>query len=193
MSMTPLESTAAEGKLPAPRLTAVTVTTVIVALANFVVSATAVAVSVTVGGLGAVPGAVNVIGVPDELVAADKLPHEGPPHSEPERAQVTPLFEGWPVTVAVKVVVAFTATVDEVGAIETETPAGGEVIVIAAEADFVVSLTDVAVSVTVGGFGAVAGAVYVTAVPDMLDELESAPHAAPVQPIPDNTHVTPLF
>jgi hypothetical protein len=66
----------------------------------------------------------------------------------------------------VKVVVAFTATVAVVCDKVTETPAEGggggaepEPIVIIAEADFVLSLTDVAVIVTVAGFGAVAGAV----------------------------------
>ena len=160
MSMTPFESTAAEGKLPAPRLTGVTAVSVMVALADFVVSARDVVVSVTVGGLGNAPGAVNVIGVPDALVAADRLPHEAPPHSEPASDQVTPLFEGSPVTVAVMVVVALTATVAVVGAIDTEIPAGVvEPIVIVADADFVPSVTDVAVSVTVAGLGAAAGAV----------------------------------
>jgi len=167
---------------------------VMVALADFEVSATDVAVSVTVAGLGNTPGAVNVIGVPDPLVADDKLPHEDPPHSEPESAQLTPLLEGSPITVAVRVVVAFTGTVAVVGATDTEIPAGVVApIVIVAEAYFVPSLTDVAVIVTVGGLGTVAGAVKVTGVPDALDKLESAPQAAPVQPVPDNTHVTPLF
>src|SRR6202451_310158 len=126
---------------------------VIVALADFVVSVMEVAVNMTVGGLGNAPGAVNIIGVPDALVAADKLPHEAPPHSEPASVQVTPLFEESPVTVAVKVVVAFTATVAFVCERDTEIPAGAELIVIVAEADFVPSLMDVASIVTVGGFG----------------------------------------
>jgi len=104
--------------------------------------------------------------LPEALAADDKVPHEGPPHSEPASVQVTPWFDGSPVTVAVKVVVAFTATVAAVCDKVTETPAEGggggaepEPIAIVAEADFVLSLTDVAVIVTVAGFGAVAGAV----------------------------------
>jgi hypothetical protein len=132
---------------------------VMVALAVFVLSATDVAVSVTVAGFGIAPGAVNVIAVPDALVAADKLPQLAPLHPEPESAQLTPLFEESPVTVAVNGVVAFTGTVAVVCDSDTEIPAGAVPIVIVAEADFVPSLTDVAVIVTVAGLGAVAGAV----------------------------------
>ena len=60
-----------------------------------------------------------------------------------------------------KFVVAFTATVAVACDKVTEIPAGGaaEPIVIVADADFEPSLTDVALIATVGGFGAVAGAV----------------------------------
>jgi hypothetical protein len=132
---------------------------VIVALADFVVSVTDVAVSVTVAGLGTVPGAVKTIGVPEALVAEDKAPHVAPVHPEPESVQVTPLFAESPVTVAVKVVVALTAIVAVVCDKATEIPAGVALIVIVAEADFVPSVTEVAVTVTVAGLGAVAGAV----------------------------------
>jgi hypothetical protein len=132
---------------------------VMVALADFVLSSMEAAVSVIVAGFGIAPGAVYVIGVPDALVAADKLPQLAPLHPEPESAQLTPLFEESPVTVAVNGVVAFTGTVAVVCDSDTEIPAGAAPIVIAAEADFVPSLTDVAVIVTVAGLGAVAGAV----------------------------------
>jgi hypothetical protein len=64
-------------------------------------------------------------------------------------------------------------------------------IVIAALADWLKSVTDVAVIVTVAGFGAVAGAVYVIGFPEALDVPEISPHDAPLQPSPDNVQFTP--
>src|SRR5262249_40429134 len=124
-----------------------------------VASATEVAVRFTVAGLGGVAGAVYVTDAPDALVAPDKLPHVAPLQPEPESAQLTPSFDESPLTVAVKVVVAFATTVTVVRERGPETPAGSALIVIAAEADFVPSLTDVAVIVTVAGVGTLAGAV----------------------------------
>jgi hypothetical protein len=112
-------------------------------------------------------------------------------HPEPESAHVTPLFAESPVTVALNVVVAFTPTVAVVCDKATETPAAPAPIVIAADAVFVPSVTDVATSVAVAGFGAVAGAVYVTAVPDALEVAESDPQAFGVAQEID--HVTPLL
>jgi hypothetical protein len=66
------------------------------------------------------------------------------------------------------------------------------VTVIAAAADFVLSLTEVAVNVTVAGLGTLAGAVYVTAEPEALVVDATVPHAAPLQPAPDSVQVTPL-
>ncbi len=63
---------------------------VMVAIADFVVSATDVAVNVTTAGLGATAGAVYTIGVPEALVADDKLPHVAALHSAPVSVQVTP-------------------------------------------------------------------------------------------------------
>jgi hypothetical protein len=63
----------------------------------------------------------------------------------------------------------------------------------AAVAVFVVSVTDVAVSVTNGGVGIAAGAVYVTATPEALVAGATIPHAAPVHPVPDNAQLTPAF
>jgi hypothetical protein len=62
--------------------------------------------------------------------------------------------------------------------------------VIVADADFVPSLTDVAVSVTVAGFGAAAAAVYAIAVPDALVVADSDPHPPAVAH--DAAHVTPF-
>jgi hypothetical protein len=70
---------------------------------------------------------------------------------------------------------------------------GGAVTVIVAAADFVVSVTEVAVNVTVAGEGTLPGAVYVMPVPDALEAADSVPQAAPLQPFPDSVHVTPLF
>jgi hypothetical protein len=64
------------------------------------------------------------------------------------------------------------------------------VIVIVAEADFVPSLTDVAINVTVAGLGTAAGAVYVTAAPEAPVIADSDPHPPAVAH--DAAHVTPL-
>ena len=74
--------------------------TVIVADADFVASATEVAVSVT-GEPGAVGGAAYVMAAPDALLAADRVPQVAPLQPAPERAQLTPLPAESPWTVAV--------------------------------------------------------------------------------------------
>ena len=129
---------------------------VMVALADFVLSSMEAAVSVIVAGFGIAPGAVYVIGVPDALVVADKLPHVAALHPEPDNDQATPSFEKSAATVAVKGAVASTGTVAVVG--DSETEIAGPTVTVAVP-DFVVSLIDVAVIVTVAGVGAVAGAV----------------------------------
>jgi hypothetical protein len=52
------------------------------------------------------------------------------------------------------------------------------------------SVTDVAVSVTVAGFGAVDGALYVT---EVVVTLLSVPQAVPLHPLPETDQLTPLF
>jgi hypothetical protein len=93
------------------------------------------------------------------------------------------------VTVAVNPADWFSTNPITLGEIVTLTRLAGAlaVIVIIADADFVPSVTDVAVSVTVAGLGTVAGAVYVTAVPDVAD---SKPQ--PFAVAHDNAHVTPF-
>jgi len=59
----------------------------------------------------------------------------------------------------------------------------GAVTVMVAEADFVASVTEVAVRVTVAGVGAVAGAVY-------FPVASIVPQLAPVQPVPERLQVT---
>jgi hypothetical protein len=94
------------------------------------------------------------------------------------------------LTVAVNCCCVVTGTVAVVGLIDTEIGTGAALIVIVAPFDFVLSATEVAVSVTVAGDGTLAGAVYVT---DVLVTLLSVPQADPVHPVPDNPQLTPLF
>ena len=65
---------------------------VIVVVAVFVVSATDVAVNVTVAGEGTVGGAVYVMAVPEALEAADSVPQVAPVQPLPVSVQVTPLL-----------------------------------------------------------------------------------------------------
>jgi hypothetical protein len=74
----------------------------IVAMADFVPSATEVAVTVIVAGVDMVGGAVYVTAAPDALDAGDTLPHAAPLQPDPETVQVAPLFCGSFDTVAVK-------------------------------------------------------------------------------------------
>jgi hypothetical protein len=168
--------------------------TVMFALADAVESLTEVAVSVTVPGFGAVSGAVYVIAVPDALDVLEMAPQDVPLQPAPDSVHVAPLFCASFLTVAVNVsellisrVLLFGETLTAIGG------PGGAVIVIAAEAETLLLLTDVAVIVTLAGFGAVAGAVYVTAVPDPAEVADSVPQEAPLQPVPDNVQVTPLL
>jgi hypothetical protein len=62
------------------------------ALAKTVESATEVAVSVTVAGLGTFAGAVYVIGAPDALEVFESVPQATPAQPAPVSVQVTPLF-----------------------------------------------------------------------------------------------------
>ncbi|HEY1923672.1 MAG TPA: hypothetical protein VGG58_00385 [Candidatus Acidoferrum sp.] len=96
------------------------------------------------------------------------------------------------VTVAVNPADWFSTNPITLGEIVTLTRLAGAlaVIVIIADADFVPSVTDVAVSVTVAGLGTVAGAVYVTAVPDAPVVADSKPQ--PFAVAHDNAHVTPF-
>jgi hypothetical protein len=64
--------------------------TVMVAVACFVGSETDVAVKFTFAGFGTLAGAVYVIGVPDGLEVADRLPHALPVQALPESVQRTP-------------------------------------------------------------------------------------------------------
>ena len=167
--------------------------TVIVAATDFVPSATEVAVSVTAAGVGTLAGAVYVTATPDALEVGVTAPHVAPLQPVPLKAQVTPLFAVSFCTVAVNACDPLTCTDAVVSDSATAIAGGVAVTVIIAAADFVLSATDVAVIVTVAGAGTLGGAVYVTAVPEALVMLESAPHVPPLQPAPESAHVTPLL
>ena len=79
------------------------------------------------------------------------------------------------------------------GEMVTPRSAGIAKTVILALAEDLRSVTEAAVSVTLGGLGAFAGAVYVIAAPDALDAFERVPQRAPAQPAPESVQVTPLL
>lgn len=128
-----------------------------------------------------------MIATPDALVVVDSAPHVAPLHPAPLSAQFTPLFCESFVTVAVKPCVLPTLTLAEAGL--TLTPIAA-VTVIATDVLFVPSAIDVASSVTVAGLGTLAGALYVTVV---VVVFVSVPQVAPLHPVPEIDHVTPLF
>src|SRR5882672_8368200 len=158
--------------------------TVMVALALLLVSRTDLAVNVTVGLTGTVAGAVYVTVV---VVCPESAPHAGAQLlPDWDRAQVTPWLAVSLATDAVNCCVAETLSEALVGEIVTDT---GDVTVMVALALLLVSRTDLAVNVTVGLTGTVAGAVYVTVV---VVCPESAPHAgAQLLPDWDRAQVTP--
>ena len=94
----------------------------------------------------------------DVAVMLVRVPHVVPVHPAPETDQVTPLFCESFCTEAVKLAAVETCTDADAGAIETEIGGGVAVMVMMADADLEPSAIEVAVSVTVGGTGALAGA-----------------------------------
>jgi hypothetical protein len=154
--------------------------TVIAANPVFVTSASAVAVSVTLAGLGAVAGAVYVTAL---VVAPPSVPQAVPLQPAPPSAQETPRFSKSSETIAVKFCVVPTSTVGLAG--EMETVIADSTVTVAVPLR-VGSATEVAVTVTVAGAGALAGAVYNPLV-------EIVPQEAPLHPVPDTVHITPLF
>src|SRR5580704_5862478 len=102
------------------------------------------------------------------------------------------LATAFPVTVAVNVCDCPVVRATRTGLIATdaEPPPPAAVMVIVAEAVFVPSATDIAVTATAAGVGRFAGAVYVTVAPAAADRV---PQAAPLQPAPVRVQCTPLF
>ena len=116
-----------------------------------------------------------------------KLPHCTLPQATD---QVTPASALSLATVAVKAVLVVAAR--EAGGLLRVTVIGalGAEMVMVAEADFVESVTEVAVTATVAGLGAEAGAVYLVAVPLAVEAAEKLPHCE----LPQVTdHLTPAF
>ena len=120
----------------------VIVETVTVADAAAKVLATEVAVTMTGKSVAGGAGAVYVTAVPLAEDAGETPPQVGTPQ---ETVQATPLLLESPATLAVNCAVPFPGTVGEAG--ETTTPTEGTTMV--AANDFVASVTEVAVSVTV--------------------------------------------
>ena len=145
------------------------------ALADLVLSATEVAVTVTPDGFGTVPGAVY-------SPAGEIVPHDAPLQPVPARLHVTLVFVE-PVTVAVNCCVFPAATSTVAGEILTAT---GATIVTVAVANVVGSAAKATLTVTRGGVGIALGAVYVP------DE-DTTPHVEPLQPLPLTLQVTLLL
>ena len=93
---------------------------VMVTVADFVPSATEVALSVTFAGLGTAAGAVYVSTAPEALEFAERVPHVALLHPEPASIQLTPLAPLSFATVAVNVAACPVCTEAVVGEIETE-------------------------------------------------------------------------
>jgi hypothetical protein len=92
-------------------------------------------------------------------VALVSVPHVVPEQPAPESDQVTPVFSESFCTEAVKIAAAETCREVDAGLTETVMGSGAEMMVTLAAFDFVVSDTEVALMVTVGGDGTRAGAV----------------------------------
>ena len=94
----------------------------------------------------------------DVAVTLLSVPHVAPEQPAPETDQVTPLFCESFCTEAVKLAVVETCTEADAGVMETDVGGGVAVMVMMADADLEPSAIEVAVSVTVGGAGTLAGA-----------------------------------
>jgi len=106
---------------------------------------------------GAVLGAEYAVEKPLGVLVGETVPQPGEQLAPfCDRVQKTPRLAGSFMTVPVNLCVLPTTTVAEVGETETET---GGVTVTMAETVLVVSVTDVAVTVTVAGLGTLLGAV----------------------------------
>lgn len=136
------------------------------------VSATEVAITVTSAGLGAFAGAVY-------RPVEETVPQVAPEQPVPLTLHVTAVLDVF-VTVGVNCCVFPATTCAVFGDMVIAT--GGATVTVA-EADFVVSATDVAVTVTSAGLGIAAGAVYRPLV-------EIVPQVAPEQPAPLRLQVT---
>jgi hypothetical protein len=160
-----------------------------VADADFVVSVTEVAVTVTVLPVGTADGAVYVVAVPLAVLVGLNPPQA--PMLPQVTDQVTPAFAESLLTTAVSDVVALVWSEEGGSGLKATEIGTAAVMVMVADADFVVSVTEVAVTVTVLPVGTADGAVYVVAEP-LAVLVELNPPQAPVLPqVTDQ--VTPAF
>jgi hypothetical protein len=97
---------------------------VIVAVADFVPSATEIALSVRFAELGTAGGAVYVTEAPEALELAERVPQVAPLHPEPASIQLTPLALLSFATVAVNIAACPVCIEAVVGEIATETGVG---------------------------------------------------------------------
>jgi len=97
---------------------------VIVAVADFVPSATEMALSLRFAVLGTAAGAVYVTVAPEALELAERVPQVAPLHPEPANIQLTPLALLSFATVAVNVAACPVCTEALVGEIATEIGVG---------------------------------------------------------------------
>ena len=139
-------------------------------------SASEVAVRLTLALAGTEAGAEKVVGMALVVFAGATVPQPGE-HGLPfcVRVQDTPLFVVSLLRLALILAVLFTTANAEVG--ETVTAIGGGSSVSVAELDFDASVTDVAVRVTAGFAGSVAGAEKVAGWPLGVADGETVPQA----------------
>ena len=157
-----------------------------VAPADFVLSLTEVAVSVTVVATGMVAGELYVVGLPLEVAAGDTEPQVEQAAEAWLRVQLTPaLAESFP-TVAVNGREELSGIRALTG--ETETVIAGTVTEAVAVAPL--KATEVAVTVTARSAGGGAGALYVFGVPLAVGPAGIEPHGAGAQ---ETVQVTPLL
>src|SRR5579862_5815585 len=112
------------------------------------------------------------------------VPHAAPLHPVPESVQCTDVLVV-PLTLAVNCCCAPVETCAVPGVTVTET-ADADWMTMLADADFVGSATEVAVTVARAGLGMVAGAVY-------RPEDVMVPQEPETQPMPETVQLTPVF
>jgi hypothetical protein len=121
------------------------------------------------------------------------VPQALPEQEEPEADHVTPLLLTSFCNVAVTGNDWEMVVPPRFGEMETLMAPAVPVRVMVAEAFRELYAAEVAVRVTVAGFGTEAGAVYVMGTPELLEVAEREPHVAPLQPEPLSDHRTLLL
>jgi hypothetical protein len=137
------------------------------------------------------PAAKGARYVADVVVELVNVPQLDPEQPLPDADQVTPAFPTSFCTVAVTASACVAVKPPRFGEIVTLTLPTEGVTVIVALAFFVLSETDVAVSVTAAGLGTLLGALYVIGVPEALELADSVPQLLPLHPAPESVQRTP--